>query len=152
MINFGIYMNSLGDPTLSKNIFTEISRGLKENLIEDASIFYDQIGHLEDTPPCGLFHSSDLWNFEGHLMVLSISSALRVLNIANHIQIILGYGWGEKNTLATLKILEDKNVHTLCYSEDLANDFYRISGREAMGYSSNFKNSLNIITDQYNDK
>jgi len=152
MINLGVYMNSLGDPTLSKDIFTEIGRGLNENLIEDASIFYDQIGHLEDPAPCGLFHSSDLWNFEGHLLILSISSALRIVNIANHIQIILGYGWGQKNTLATLKILEDKKVNTICHSESLANDFYRISGRQAIGYSPNFKNTINMITDQYNDK
>tara|TARA_B100000085_G_C18538239_1_gene510890 strand:- start:661 stop:1119 length:459 start_codon:yes stop_codon:yes gene_type:complete len=152
MNNFGVYLNSIGDTELTNNICKEIDRAISEDVIKDASIFYDQIGHLEAKLPCGIFHSSDLWNFQGNLLVLSISSALRIKNIANGINMILGYGWGRKNVLATLKMLEDENIKTFCYSEDLAKDFYRISGKKPIGHSKDFKNSINIIMEQYNDK
>ena len=91
MNNFGVYLNSIGDTELTNNICKEIDRAISEDVIKDASIFYDQIGHLEAKLPCGIFHSSDLWNFQGNLLVLSISSALRIKNIANGINMILGY-------------------------------------------------------------
>ena len=69
MINFGIYLNTVSEPQIMKNVCDEIQRGLDEKLIVDGSIFYDQIAGIETKLPCGLFHSSELWNFKGHLLV-----------------------------------------------------------------------------------
>lgn len=151
MINFGIYVNALSDPAVTKCICNEIQRGLDENLIIDGSIFYDQIGPLPEKLPCGLFHSSELWNFKGDLLVLSIHSASKVKNIVNDINLYLGYGWGEKNLLSTLKLLEDESIKTICFTNELAEDFYRITGKQSIGYSPNLENTINFILESKNE-
>lgn len=151
MINFGIYVNSLAPKELAQNVCDELKRGLDEKLILDASIFYDQATSIECDLPCGLFHSSELWNFKGHLLTLSIQSAIKVKNIVNGIDLYLGYGWGDKNLLATLKILEEDNVKTICYSKEMSEDFYRVTGRQSIGYSPTLKNTINFIMESKNE-
>lgn len=151
MINFGIYLNTVSEPQIIKNVCDEIQRGLDEKLIIDGSIFYDQIGNIKTTLPCGLFHSSELWNFKGHLLVLSIQSAAKVDNIVNDIDLYLGYGWGDKNILSTLKILEKNDVKTICYSKEMAEDFHRVTGKQSIGYSPTLKNTINFILESKNE-
>ncbi len=151
MINFGIYVNNLSDPEITKSICDEIQRGLDEKLILDGSIFYDQIASVKQELPCGLFHASELWNFKGHLLVLSIHSAAKVENIVNDINLYLGYGWGDKNLLSTLKLLEDNTVKTICFSKELAEDFHRVTGKQSIGYSPTLKNTINFIMESNNE-
>lgn len=152
MINFGLYLDTIGEGDVINNAFEAIEFSLKENIIKDASLFYDQIGSIKSKPPCGIFHSSDLWNFSGHIFVLSVTSIQRVKNIANNIKIYLGYGWQERNVLATLQAISDDTVEVLPFSVETAADFYRISNRKSIGVSNNFKEIIQIITEKENER
>lgn len=145
MINLGFYIPSLGDTELLNNCFSEIDRGFKNNLISDASIFYDNPGNINKPTNCGIFNSIDLWYFKGSLMTISNECTLKALNIVNNIQIYYGYGWGQRNVFATLKIINDPNVKTICRSNDIAKDFYRISAKNSIGNSENLQNIIDMM-------
>lgn len=151
MINFGVYINTLTESKLFSDVCAEINRAFSENEIIDASIFYDQIASIKTKPPCGLFHSSDLWNFSGHLFILSLNSSMKIENIANNIEMILGYGWDDRNVMSILDILSVRDVKTIAYSKDLVRDFYRVTGKPCIGYSSDMKNTITMILESKNE-
>lgn len=151
MINFGVYINTLTESKLFNDICAEITRGFNSNEILDASIFYDQIASIKTKPPCGLFHSSDLWNFSGHLFILSLNSSIKIDNIANNIEMVLGYGWDERNVMSILSILSARDVKTIAYSQELVRDFYRVTSKPCIGYSSDMKNVISMILESKNE-
>lgn len=152
MINLGIYVSSLGDPKLTKELFKLAEDGINSGSLIDASIFYDQIAHIEQNPPCGLFNSTDVWNFKGYLFVTSIDLALRAVEIANHIKIFIAYGLGAKNTLATLHLAYNTDVEFISISNELEKDFFRITGKSSLGCcNGELKNIIKIITEKQND-
>lgn len=146
MINFGIYLPHLGDKTLLEQCVKEINRGKTNNLISDASIFFDNVGSIDIPINCGLFNSTDLWNFKGKLLILSIDCAVKTVNIVNDIDIYFGYGWGNKNIFAILSIVEHARVKTICNTKELEDDFYRITGKRSIGYSENLEGVIELMT------
>lgn len=151
MINVGFYINTLSEGQMFQDICNEIVRAFKSKQIIDASIFYDQIASIKTPVPCGLFHSSDLWNFSGCLFVLSTNSSIKIDNIVNNIEMVLGYGWDERNVMSILNILSKRKVKTIAYSEELARDFYRITGESCIGYANDMKNTIGMMLESKNE-
>lgn len=152
MINFGIYFETVHDGELLKNAIDGIENSLKEKKIRDASIFYDQISTVTSKCPCGLFHSSDLWNFSGCLFVMSSTSTQKIKNIANNIKMYMGYGWHSRNVLSTLQAISDNKTKVIAYSEDTAADFYRISSCKPVGISPSFNELIDIIVREEDER
>lgn len=148
MINFGVYVPHLGDKVLFEQCIAEINRGKKNNTISDASIFFDNVGGIDIPVNCGLFNSTDLWNFNGKLLVLSIESAIKAMNIVNNIELFFGYGWGNKNVFATLSIVSNPRVRTISRTQELADDFYRITGKRSIGHSENLEGVIELMTNK----
>jgi hypothetical protein len=146
MINLGIYLPHLGDKALLEQCLKEINRGKENNLISDASIFFDNIGVIDASVNCGLFNSTDLWNFRGKLLMLSVDCAIKTLNIINDIDMFFGYGWGDKNVFATLSIVGHSKVKTICRTKELKDDFYRLTGKNGIGYSENLEGVIELMT------
>jgi len=146
MINLGIYLPHLGDKTLLEQCLKEINRGKENNIISDASIFFDNVGVIDVPVTCGLFNSTDLWNFRGKLLILSVDCAIKTLNIINDIDLFFGYGWGDKNVFATLSIVGHSKVKTICRNADLESDFYRLTGKNSIGSCENLEGVIEIMT------
>ncbi|NBO99197.1 MAG: hypothetical protein EBU90_03595 [Proteobacteria bacterium] len=144
-MNLGIYIPSIGDRELLSNCLKEIYRGKKNNLISDASIFYNNSGPIDTPVECGLFNATDLWYFSGKLLVLSTECAIKTLGIVNNIDLYFGYGWNDRNVLNILKVLEMPNVKVICKSKELENDLYRISGKKSIGITDNLSNVIEIL-------
>jgi hypothetical protein len=146
MINLGIYIPSVGDKELLNHCLAEVRRGKNNELINDASIFYDNAGPIDFPVECGLFNAVDLWYFSGKLLVLSTECAIKALNIVNNIDMYLGYGWGKRDILSTLNIISKHNIKTICRSQDILNDFYRVTGKSGIGYSDNLQGVIELMT------
>jgi len=146
MINLGIYLPHLGDKELLEQCLKEINRGKENNMISDASIFFDNIGVIDAPVTCGLFNSTDLWNFRGKLLMLSIDCAIKTLNIINDIDMFFGYGWGDKNVFSTLSIVGHPKVKTICRNKELEDDFYRLTGKNSVGCSENLEGVIELMT------
>lgn len=143
-MNLGIYVSSMADETFTQAA-TEIRRGLDNRLITDASIFYDTVAPCKTEVPCGLFNSTDLWNFSGTLVTLSVEAAVMACKTVNKSNIIFGYGWGAKNTFAILNLVYKHNVKTICKTEELVEDFYRLTGQRAAGHTSDLNGLIEIL-------
>lgn len=71
-MNIGFYVNSLKDEKEVEFASQVASEALETKAFADASIFYDGIGFVPYFIECGLFNSTDLWNFSGSLLVMNI--------------------------------------------------------------------------------
>lgn len=149
-MNLGIYVPNLGDELFEQSV-NEISRGLKSGLINDASIFYDNVAPIKVPAPCGLFNVTDLWNFSGSLVALSVDSAIMTCKIVNNNQVFFGYGWGQKNAFAILNLVYKHGVKTICKNEDLEKDFYRLTAQKALGHTHNLEGLIELIKESKND-
>lgn len=147
-MNLGIYIPSLGDKELLHNCLAEIRRGKSNKLISDASIFYNNAGPIDFPVDCGLFNAIDLWYFSGKLLVLSTECAVKALSIVNNIDMYFGYGWGKREVLSILDIMSKRNLKTICRSQEMSNDFYRITGQNSLGYTDNLQGIIEMMTDK----
>lgn len=127
-MNLGFYVKSLTDEHALKLSIECIENG-KETIIDDASIFYDAVGFSPLFFPCGLFNSTDLWNFSGKLIVFSISCLRSSENIVNNIDMYYCYGWAKESVLDLLKV--DAKIITKTKEDD--EELYRLTGKKSFG-------------------
>lgn len=145
IMNLGIYINNLADHEQLKDICESINTSISSGMVNDASIFYDNVAYNPFNVKCGIFNASDLWNFSGKLIVTSLSSALTSLKIINNIDLIYYYGWENKiNPLHLLHLLNHK-VTPACKSEEFQHDMYRKTGVKSEIISPTFIGLINNI-------
>lgn len=145
-MNLGFYINSLGNHAQLQNISNVINSSLG-NDIEDASIFFDGVAHIPFKINCGLFNSTDLWNFNGCLVVTSLDNAFTAFKIVNNIELFYYYNWETRlNVLLLIKLLNN-NIKVICRSKEDADNLYRLTGHKCVGISENFNNIVTIIAE-----
>lgn len=144
-MNLGIYINSLGNHDQLKHAAKIINDSLRSEL-DDASIFFDGIAGVPFKIDCGLFNSTDLWNFNGCLITTSLNNAFTALKIVNNIELFYYYNWDEKNVLSLIKLLKN-NIKVICRNQEDADDLYRLTGQKCVGISEDFNNIVTIIAE-----
>lgn len=126
--NLGIYINNLADTNQLQAVSETVNECIDKNIVEDCSIFFDNIAYNPFKTKCGIFNSTDIWNFSGKLITTSLSSTLTALKIVNKIDIYYYYGWENKvNVLALMNLLTQK-VQPFAKSEKDQLDMYRKTG------------------------
>jgi hypothetical protein len=146
-MNLGIYVDTVVDNESLGPISLMLSEGLHSQTVSDASIFYDGIGHNPYPVVCGMFNSTDLWNFDGNLITTSRSTSSKALNIVNNFSLFYYYGLETtKHTIDLLKIVLDDRVNVICTDEKQSKELYRLTGKECVGISDNFNDILDIIS------
>lgn len=138
-MNVGVYVSSLGNNDLLKSASDGVNKVILENLVDDACIFYDNVGYMPFEFNCGMFNSSDLWNFSGKLITTSLSTAISSLRIVNNIDIYYYYGWDDSqlNTLSIIQLLKS-GVRFIALSDTFAKDFYRKTGHRTICTSNDW--------------
>ena len=145
-MNLGIYINSLGNHAQLKHVAKIINDSLGSE-INDASIFFDGVASVPFKIDCGLFNSTDLWNFNGSLITTSLDNAFTALKIVNNIELFYYYDWGEnKNVLSLIKLLKN-NIKVICRNQENADNLYRLTGQRSVGISEDYNNIVKIIVE-----
>jgi hypothetical protein len=145
-MNLGIYVDSLGNTEQLKYVSNIINTSVG-SMVDDASIFFDGISHIPFDIKCGLFNSTDLWNFDGCLITMTLDNAFMATKIVNNIDLYYYYNWeSSKNTLRLIELLKN-NVKVICRNKNDEKNLYRITGQKALGISENFNNIVNIIVE-----
>ena len=147
-MNIGIYIDYMSDTAKLEKVSNFVNDSLNNEAVSDTSIFYDNIGYNPFDTRCGLFNSTELWSFNGNLIVMSLECLNTSINIINNINLFYYYGWEEKlNILNLLKCLNiNQNINIICKTEENANELYRTTGKRAIGISENFTNILEILS------
>lgn len=145
-MNIGIYVNSLSDEKQLKLGIETIENGISENIIDDASVFYDAISFSPLFFPCGVFNSTDLWNFSGKLITFSLDCLDTVTKVVNKIDVYYCYGYEKQCNLLKMLDLLNGDIKVICNSEEDQKKFYRLTGVQSLGSLENDK-LLNMIGD-----
>lgn len=127
--NIGIYIENLGQKNLISFANELITYGTSNNLLRDASIFYDTPARNDQAIKCGFFNSTELWNFTGTLITFSIKTALSSMKIVNNFNMCYVFGLEEKiNIFDLMKICGYSNVKCGSVSEETQKELFRLTG------------------------
>jgi hypothetical protein len=152
-MNLGIYIDTLSETKLLDGVSQCINNAIDNNLVKDASIFYDDIGFNPFNIKCGMFNSTDLWNFSGDLIATSLVTLHNAHNIVNNIDLFYYYGVEQNFAIIDfLYLIQKCNIKIICNTEDDAKEIYRISGITPIGIGNNFQNLLSIIKEYNNGR
>jgi hypothetical protein len=146
-MNLGIYINDLLDSEQLKIINNAVDEVLKNKSVHDVSIFYDNIGFNPDNTKCGMFNSTDLWSFNGNLIVTSLNALSTTLGVVNNINIFYYYGWEKEKNLINLIMSTRGDVKIICRSEKDQKEVYRLTGKNPIGISENFQNIIELLSE-----
>lgn len=138
-MNLGVYLSSLADTELLRDVGDGINFGMESKIINDASIFYDTVSYNPFIIKCGMFNSSDLWNFHGKLVVPSLSSLASSLKIVNNIELYYYYGLEKNLNIINVILLLKNKVIPIATSEESAGDLYRKTGIKPNFVAPTFK-------------
>lgn len=146
-MNLGVYIQSLADNEKLKEISDAINNNLSTGILNDASLFYDNVAYNHYKFRCGLFNSTDLWNFNGKLITTSLSTTISSLKIVNKIQIYYYYGFEENiSPLSLMYIIKNyPDLVVIANSEKTNNDFYRKTSIKPSFISSSFMELIEKI-------
>ena len=133
-MNLGVYIDILGDNEEFRLAVKTINEGVKNGDLSVASIFYDSASDIPVKAECGLFNSTDLWNFTGTLVTTGMDPTKNALDMVNKFDIIYYYGWNTKNkinTIALLDIAMNPKIKVICRNEQDSKTFSRLTGSKA---------------------
>lgn len=144
-MNLGIYISNLSDQEQLNSINEFVNKNINQKSIQDISIFYDNIDFNPGNTSCGMFNSTELWSFNGNLIVTSLDALIKSSKIVNNINIFYYYGWDrDRNVLGLVTSL--KNEKIICRSDVDAKEIYRLTGKTPIGISENFNNIIDLLS------
>lgn len=145
-INLGVYISSIGEYDKLRSISDAINRSIDSGKLKDASIFYDNISHNPFQIKCGLFNATDLWNFNGKLITLSLSTTLSALRIVNKIDLYYYYGFENKiSPLSLLYMIKNHNLKFISTNQDQDDDLYRKTSTRSTMITNNFNDLIDNL-------
>ena len=138
-MNLGIYVDSIQENEQVHYAIHALNKGIEDDSLVDASLFYDAVGHNATPTRFGCFNSTDLWNFTGTLITTSLSSTRTALNIVNKFRVYYYYGWEpNKDVFGLIGLTTNPTVKTICRDENGAKELYRLTGSAPIGLVENF--------------
>lgn len=146
-MNIGIYVQNLADHEQIREIADAINTSIETQLVKDASIFYENIGYTPFNIKCGIFNSTDIWNFSGKLIVTSLNVAMSSVKIVNNIDIFYYYGLETKISPLSLIYLLQNNVKFIARTENDSKDLYRKTGKAPEYTANTFTDLINKLGD-----
>lgn len=141
-MNIGIYIQNLNDHTQLKEIEESINYVIDNRIYDDASIFYENIGYNPFSIKCGLFNSTDMWNFSGKLVSTSINTSMSALKIVNDIDLYHYYGFEQKTNPLSLIYLSNSGIKFVSRDEQSTEDLYRKTRIKSLLVSPTFKDLI----------
>lgn len=153
MMNLGIYLQSLSANEELEFASIIIKYGIDSGRLSDASIFYDSVGKHSFDIRCGVFNSTDIWNFSGELMTMSLAATEFAIKIINKFNIYYYYTTKHNDDLlALLNVINSySQLNIICSSDDDAFQLFRLTGKKTIGICKDFNGIINTISEFKNN-
>lgn len=131
-MNLGIYVKSLSNEAEMSFVSNLVNYAVSNNKVKDCSIFYDGVGFIPYDIPCGMFNSTDVWNFNGKLLVLNIDCLKSTFNIVNNIDVFYHYGWENNLSVFNLLYVTNKDIKVISKTKSDDKNLYRLTGTRSI--------------------
>ena len=149
-MNIGVYVSDFSNQEQMQGIADNLNSAISSKTVVDASLFYDGVCHNPVNLNFGLFNSTDLWNFDGSLIVTNLNSLVNSLNIVNKIDIYYYYGWENKLKALDILFALSRGAKIICRNQEDAKYIKRITGNDPIGISKNFENIIDLLRGKSN--
>ena len=130
-MNLGFYVHSTSDTPLNKDISQLLNEAVENGVVKDASLFYNNIDFSPTDKKFGTFNSTDLWSFNGTLVVTNLTLLPISSNIVNKIKLIYLYASSEiqKGNIGQLMELLNvsEKIPVVARDADDKKEFYRLT-------------------------
>lgn len=130
-MNLGFYVHSTSDTPLNKDISQLLNEAVENGVVKDASLFYNNIDFSPTDKKFGTFNSTDLWSFNGTLVVTNLTLLPMASNIVNKIKLIYLYASSEiqKGNIGQLMELLNvsEKIPVVARDADDKKEFYRLT-------------------------
>ena len=144
-MNLGIYIHDFNDASVLEDINELVNT--KNNVVQDISIFFDDIGFNPFKIKCGMFNSTDLWSFNGTLIVLSNECAHTAINIVNNIDIYYHYrNHKETNFLGLMQL--SKKIKFITHCEETSKYIFRSTGQKSLSICNNLQDTVSFLLEK----
>jgi len=133
-MNLGFYIHSTSDTPLNKDIYNLLNDAVENELVDDASLFFNDVDFNPNDKKFGTFNSTDLWSFSGTLVVTSLDCLPLASSVVNKIKLIYLYCQSEfrkGNTGHLMQILSmPESIPIVAKSEQDKKEFFRLTKRD----------------------
>lgn len=127
MSNLGVYVDSLQNSERTQCLYAALNQAINDGLVDDVSLFYNNVGRNDDVAKFGLFNSTDLWAFTGNLLVTDLSNIGFVKKVVNNFDSY--YFMDDVNDNVIDLIFAANDVKVLAKTQQQADYFHRTTGR-----------------------
>ena len=130
-MNLGFYVHSTSDTPLNKDICQLLNDAIEGGVVKDASLFYNNIDFNPSDKKFGTFNSTDLWSFNGTLVVTNLMLLPMATNVVNKIKLIYLYTTSEIQKGVIGHLMEMINISdkipVVAKNEEDKKEFYRLT-------------------------
>jgi len=130
-MNLGFYVHATTDTPLNREIYKLLNDGIEEGVVDDASLFYNEVDFNATEKKFGTFNSTELWSFNGTLVVATLPSVPLANKVVNKIKLIYLYTKGDlqKGNIGQLMeiISLPSKMPVIAKSEEDEKEFYRLT-------------------------
>ena len=130
-MNLGFYVHTTSDTPLNRDIYNLLNEAVEEGVVDDASLFYNEIDYNPMEKKFGTFNSTDLWSFNGTLVVTTLNSVPLANKVVNKIKLIYLYtksGMEKGNIGQLMEMINlSKNISVITSDEEDKKEFYRLT-------------------------
>jgi len=134
-MNLGFYIFNTSNSQLNTEVYNTLNEAVEKDMVDDASLFYNEVDFNPNATKFGLFNSTELWSFSGTLVVTSLNLLRLASSVVNKIKLIFLYTEGafergKKDSVMGLLSIPS-NVTVITKSEEDAREYKRLTGKEA---------------------
>jgi len=126
-MNLGFYIDQVNGEENNVAIFNALNKGIENGDLDNASVFYKEIGHNPVEPKFSLFNSSDIWYYTGTLIATSIDTLTDAIKAINKYDLV--YLFSKKTKYSIFHLISIiQNCKVIVSTKEDEQEFYRVTG------------------------
>lgn len=142
-MNIAFYIETLNNNEKNIQIYECLNECIKNNKINDASLFFNNVGKVDLKFNFGIFNSTDIWNYTGLLIATSLDNVIFSSKIINKFKLLYLYN-GHDNLFKLIDVVN--NCYTICSTKEDSDEIYRLTGKRIKNINKlNLESILEVI-------
>jgi hypothetical protein len=126
-MNIAFYVNNVNDDRAS-DIFKCLNEAIKNQKVDDASLFFNNPGPNPHVGNFGMFNSTELWAYTGMLINTHPQSAIYSLGVVNKFKPYFLFSKGRHDIMALIYL--SGKMPILVTNQEDEREIYRLTGKK----------------------